>query len=257
MKALVDGDIVAYRCAASCEPTKAKPQLEPESEALIRTEGLLQDILHDTGAGTYQVYLGGKQSFRKRLDSNYKANRTRPEPTHLQAVKNYILQYWDAKITDDIEADDALGIEQTLNNRAYHSMLLAGQENGCSESIICSIDKDLLQVPGFHYNFVKKESQEISNYEGAVNFYTQMILGDKSDNVMGYDGKARSEIPQFLVPMLTDLKELDSEKEMFSYVYEMYDDKERFERNYKLLWIWREENTTWDFLQQQLKVVSQ
>jgi hypothetical protein len=48
-----------------------------------------------------------------------------------------------AVVVDGMEADDALAIEQTQYN------LDMGEE--CS--VICSRDKDLRQVPGYHYGW--------------------------------------------------------------------------------------------------------
>ena len=263
MIALIDGDIVAYRCAASCEPTKLKPQLESREDAIGRLEGLMQDIIHDTDSSSYSVYLGGANNFRKALDSTYKATRTTPPPTYLADCKQYLVEHWNAEIADNCEADDMLGIRQT---DTYNYLQMYGEDGYLSdgvylpkipETVICSIDKDLLQIPGYHYNFVKKEYTHVTETQGWVNFFTQMIMGDKSDNVMGYDGKARGNPPpQFLIPVLTDLQNM-TEEEMFQTVWDMYQDKDKFVTNYKLLWIWRQVDDKWDFLQQQLSRVQQ
>ena len=242
MIALIDGDIIAYRCAASCEPTKNKPQLESRDDAINRLERLMQDVVHDTLASSYRCFLGGSNNFRKSIAPTYKANRTTVIPTWLTDCKQYLVEHWNAELADNCEADDLLGITQT--------------ELASDESIICSIDKDLLQVPGWHYNFVKLEQQKVTEHQGWVNFFTQMILGDKSDNVMGYDGKARPVPPQFLIPKLTDLKHLEPE-DMFVHVWDMYTDKEQFKTNYKLLWIWRQIDDQHEFLKQQLERVQQ
>jgi len=72
-----------------------------------------------------------------------------------------------AVVSEGEEADDLLGINQT------------------HETIICSIDKDLLMVSGRHYNFVKREHSEVSNKEGRWNFYKQLLTGDATDNIPG------------------------------------------------------------------------
>lgn len=235
-QALLDGDIIAFRCAASCEPTTTKRNLEPVEDALHRVEALLQDIIHDTEAREFRLFLGGGINYRKRLSPEYKANRTSPPPTHLAEVQKYLVDTWNAEFTDGIEADDALGMNQ---------------KDG---TVIVSIDKDLLQVPGSHYNFVKKEFTVVGEKRGWYNFWVQMILGDRSDNVMGYDGKARTTVPQFLLGTIKDLENLDPE-EAFKYVYDMYNDKDRFNLNYKLLWILRTPEIEWPFLQEQMELV--
>jgi hypothetical protein len=113
-------------------------------------------------------------------------------------------------------------------------------------SIICSIDKDMLQVPGWHYNFVKLERQFIDELTGFKHFYTQLILGDQSDNIPGYDGKMRPKVPQFLQPCINSIWGAESESEMYRIVLEMYgDDSERLKRNAMLLYILRHEGDEW------------
>ena len=158
--ALIDGDIVAYRCAATVK----------EDDALDignwRASVMMDEIIADTGVSEYLLFLSGGENFRKTLYPLYKANRAdKPRPRALQTVREYLVLDWNAKITDGIEADDALGIAQT------------------EETIICSIDKDLLMIPGKHYNFVKKEFYEVSPTEALRVFYKQLLLGDRSDNV--------------------------------------------------------------------------
>jgi 5'-3' exonuclease len=70
------------------------------------------------------------------------------------------------------EADDLIGIASTADPSA----------------IVCSIDKDLLQLPGKHYDFVKKEETAVSPKEAVVNFYSQVLAGDSVDNVPGVTG---------------------------------------------------------------------
>lgn len=250
MKALLDGDILAYRCAASCEPTSKKQFLEDEQVALWRLEKLMQDVIHDTSADSFECWLTGSNNFRKHVYPEYKANRKdMKNPVHLAMCKEYLIEHWDAKISDGCEADDMLGIGQTNTNNEFHQTRLMDTPD--PESVIVSIDKDLLQVPGQHYNFVKQEFIEVDEHDGWVRFFTQMILGDRSDNVPGFDGTGRTSVPQFLATDIAELKNLSPE-DMFAHVYRMYDDKTQFEINYKLLWVWRQENDPLDFLKQQL-----
>ena len=83
MIALVDGDIVAYRCAASAEK-------EEISIALMRTNMMMEDIMLDTEATEFKVYLSGSKedNFRYKVNPEYKANRKDVvRPIHLEACK--------------------------------------------------------------------------------------------------------------------------------------------------------------------------
>lgn len=168
--ALLDGDIIAYRCAASCEPTKSKPDREPLISAISRADELVYRCLNRLAPERYQVFLGGTENFRKQVDPNYKANRTQPKPEYLDAVRDLLVREWEAEVCAGYEADDGLGISAS------------------AETIIASIDKDLLQIPGRHYNFVKDEIIDVSPRDAARSFYGQMLTGDSSDNVHGIDG---------------------------------------------------------------------
>ena len=74
----------------------------------------------------------------------------------------------------------------------------------------------------------------------------QLLMGDKTDNVMGFDGKARPKIPKFLQPHLDWLfVHRDNYDLMLSYVKDLYNDDERLLKNGQLLWIQREEGQLW------------
>lgn len=225
MKALIDADLVAYRSAASCEPTKAKPYQEPLEIAVLRCDNMMNRILDETGASGYRAFLSGSENFRYSIDPEYKANRRdAPRPEWLQPIREYLVIEWEACISEGIEADDSLGIAQT------------------KDTILCSLDKDLLTIPGKHYNWVKQEFKEIDEHTAWVNFYTQLVMGDKSDNVMGYDGKMRQTVPKFLQPIIEDIERAESPREMFKIVSDIYElGADAMYRNAQLLYIQRKE----------------
>ena len=134
MRALIDGDIIVYRGAASA-------QEEEQWVAQARADKMIQEILEDTGATSYQVYLTGSNNFRREIAPSYKANRPDERPAHWEAVRQFLVTQHKAIICDGYEADDEMGIQQDKETLT---------------TVICSIDKDLLQIPGRHYNFVKK-----------------------------------------------------------------------------------------------------
>jgi hypothetical protein len=50
------------------------------------------------------------------------------------------------------------------------------------------VDKDLRSIPGRFYDFVKKEEQTISPKEASLNFYSQVLSGDSTDQIPGLTG---------------------------------------------------------------------
>ena len=221
MLALIDADIVAYRCAAVTKE-------EHESVALIQVEEMIKRILETTKADSYISYITGPNNFRYKVNPEYKANRKDVEkPPHLQACKDFIVKHWNGFVTDGYEADDGMGMAQT------------------KETVICSIDKDMLMIPGLHFNFVGKKDPsgvyvpfftEIDQLEGIKQLYRQMIIGDPTDNIFGVKGIGK-------VGAAKEIDHLETEQEMIETVALLYGlDLERFIMNADCLWIWRNMN---------------
>jgi 5'-3' exonuclease len=224
---LIDGDIVAYRCAAATAN-------DTEAIAIWQTTEMMNRIVHETNALSFKCFLSGSDNFRYGIYPDYKANRRdMPKPVHLQVVREHLVLEWKSIVTDGIEADDAMGIEQCLDN--------------ANNTMIASIDKDMLMIPGHHYNFVKQESTMVSPLEGLRNFYKQLIMGDRSDNIPGYDGKMRVKVPQFLQPEMEYIDSYMNEWDMFSHVRDMYNNDDKLLLSGQCLWIYRKENDTWTF----------
>ena len=229
---LLDADMVAYRCAASANE-------EPLEVALERADSLIDRIMSDTGSHTLEAWLTGANNFREVINPQYKANRKdKPRPQWLQDTREHIVTGWGARVSDGNEADDELGISQC-----------AGDGN----TVIVSNDKDMLMIPGEHYNPITLVRNTISPRQGMLNFYFQMIMGDSSDNIFGFDGKARQKVPKFLEPTISMLMECKDDREMYEYVAGLYSDQVswadawriRFEMNAQCLWIWRKQGDKW------------
>ena len=228
--ALIDADIVSYRTAASCE--KQGVLVESVEVALLRADELMRRILQETQSDTYKAFLTGSDNYRYQYNPEYKANRKdTPRPAHLQAVREYLCTEWGASVEDGQEADDALGIYQMANK----------------DTIICSIDKDLLMIPGEHYDFVKGIRRDQYTIPAIRHFYYQLIMGDRTDNIFGFDGKARQSVPKFLEPVLAELSSYDDEHDMFAFVRNLYNDDARLLMNGICLWIRRNEDEIWKF----------
>lgn len=211
--------------------TKAKPYEESKEVALLRCEDLIRRILDETQADTYQCYIGGSENFRYQIYPEYKANRKdHVKPTWLQDVREYLVTEHNAIICDSIEADDAMGIAQCKGE----------------DTVICTIDKDLLMIPGRHYNFVKQEWLTVNELTGLKYFYQQLIQGDQTDNIPGYDGKMRPKVPKFLQPAIDELWCMDNEHDMFNHVLRMYNGEfTRMKLSAQVLWIQHSEGDIW------------
>jgi len=134
MIVLVDGDIVAYRCAAGAEN-------EEDWVAISRANNLVHSIIYESKATSALVYISGDNNFRKELCIEYKANRTKEKPKWLEVCREALVVEWGAKVVEGMEADDAIAIKATSNPDEY---------------IMASLDKDFKQVPGWHYQWAFK-----------------------------------------------------------------------------------------------------
>lgn len=216
MVALIDGDLVVYRCACSAEN-------ESFELAKHRVNELLDLLLTKTEADGYRFYIGGKENFRKNIYPEYKGNRTQPKPIHLDALREYAVNELNAEITEhELETDDYLGIYQHNN------------------TIICSLDKDLLQIPGRHYRWAistskwskDEEWHTQTEIEGLRLFYEQCLKGDASDNVKGVEGIGEKKAKKIL-------EKCETEQEMINTCLFHYPSEDEFLMNAQCLYILR------------------
>ena len=198
---------------------------------------MITRICVETNSQDIEVYIGGDNNFRKEIYSEYKANRTKPPPTYLQDCREILVTQYGATVVNGVETDDALGIAQTKYD---------------GNSRIVSLDKDLLQCPGWHFNWVTGVHKLVSPLDGLRTFYKQLILGDKTDNIPGFDGKLRSECPKFIAKLQEPIDEMTEEIDMYNHVFSVYfdwqgnDDIETImHRNAQLLYILKEDDKYW------------
>jgi len=224
---LIDGDILVYRVGWTTNGL-------PESFAIARLENVYQGILEDTKTerGTIVLSATDKSNFRLDISADYKATRKSDKPEHFYSLRNFFIEKRGALVTDGQEADDTIGI------------LCSQLEGHCN--VIASIDKDLLQLPAWHYNFVKKSFEYVSEVEGIRHFYWQCLVGDSGDNVKGISGIGPKRATRIL-------EGCETEEEMFQTTKQIYmktfptEWNERLLKTGRLLKIRRKENELWEF----------
>lgn len=223
LTALIDADVLVYRIGFSCQ---VKGELSAtEDEALIRLHQLIDETVGTLQANEYKLYLTGGTNYRMAYNKQYKANRDpAAKPIYYDFLRGYLLDGSAGYVerTNGIEADDAMAIEQSSRH----------------DTVICSIDKDFLQVPGNHYNFVKKEVQYVTELEGLQFFYKQLLIGDNADNVTGVYRVGPVKAARSIDPLETEL-------DMFECVQGMYDTDERLIMNALMLWLQRTPGQLW------------
>ena len=206
MRALIDGDILVYRCGFAAEHNRyffngdryesyadlrealsdmeiayadvvdevtVEREIEEVSHALANVKSVMNTILEEINTADYIVFLSQGECFRNDIATimEYKGNRRdAAKPVHYDAIREYLTRGWAAQTFNSIEADDALAMAQG------------------DDSVIVSIDKDLLQVPGYHYNWVKDERLVVTPEVGRKKFWAQVLTGDSTDNIPGIYG---------------------------------------------------------------------
>lgn len=219
--ALIDGDILCYRIGFATED-------EDEGTAINTMAAFIEDLLlfdlldyEET-----EIFLTGDTNFRHdvAVTAPYKGNRKDVrKPKHLPLLRDYLVKAWGATISDGQEADDEIAIRAT--------------ELG-SECIIVSIDKDFMQVPGWHYNFIKREKKFVTEEEGLRFFYKQILTGDNADNIKGIKGVGPVRAEKML-------KDASTPCQLYQCCVEVMGE-ERVLENARLLWLRREADEVWN-----------
>jgi len=220
-EAVIDADFLVYSVAFSCKDVE-------EQWAKNRLTEWLTDMVYIRLKCTdYKAFITGETNFRYDLAKTvpYKGNRAAVvRPDHYEALRKHLTRL-EAVTTEGEEADDAVGIET----------------NGKNVWIV-HVDKDLDQLPGWHYNPVKDLEYFITEEEGLKSFYLQMLTGDRIDNIQGLKGIGPVKAARLL-------KGLTTGKEMYEAVVEAYkaakEPVERVLENGCLLWLRREKGQTW------------
>tara|TARA_R110000772_G_scaffold7145_3_gene24479 strand:+ start:1618 stop:2337 length:720 start_codon:yes stop_codon:yes gene_type:complete len=226
-KVLVDGDIIAYRAAFATQDDLPK-------DAEEKVDDLMSYVLDETvdlpfpSKWEYQAYLTGKTNFRFDIAKSYpyKGNRKATEkPKHLGVTRDHMVNRYGAVISVNEEADDLI------------SKAAAELNYNC---VVASIDKDMLQLPCWHFNFNRGEWTKVSVFEGTKFFYTQILTGDAADNIKGLRGIGPKKAEKLLASCNT-------EDSLWEACVKAYDgDIDRIIENARLLWLRREEEEIWE-----------
>ena len=261
---LIDGDLLIYRCGFAVEKNKYlveskggcqpfedaksakvwmdaegggviwnRKEVEPLENALALVKNVIKDI-QDRYAewAACRLWLSPSMgNFREQIATRakYKGNRdATARPMYLAAIRDYLTEHWGAAVTVGQEADDAIGIDMSDN----------------PGSVCVSFDKDLLQLPGRHYNWITKEERDVTKKEGAKFFWQQTLSGDATDNVPGCKGIGP-------VKAAALIEDCDSPKACWDKVLEVYTEVHGAEgpafalETARLVYVRRKNNEIW------------
>jgi hypothetical protein len=167
----------------------------------------------------------------------------RVNPFWYESIRKYLVHFRGAEIITGMEADDKLSIEQWEDLR--HCEIDSTSE---PITVLCSRDKDLDMVPGWHYSWGAGNQKEkgvwwVDEITGLKSFYKQLLTGDSTDNIPGLFGVGKSSA------LLKHVDSCSTELEMYRLVKKEYVKRfgsysEMFlKENSLLLWMLRTENT--------------
>ena len=123
-----------------------------------------------------ELILSGTGNYRESIATilKYKGNRDGVErPYWYKRIREHMIQTWGAYVVHEREADDEVAIRLTRYEQAG------------IPSILVTIDKDLDQVPGWHYDYKNHVFYHVDEVEGEILFFAQIISGDSTDNIPG------------------------------------------------------------------------
>lgn len=194
---LIDGDVLRYEVGAIGDidiDTDGPKSFDFVAEVL---DGKIADICRSVNAFTDPIiFLTGKTNFRNEvaITRPYKGTRKNAKPFHYDNITAYLHNQYEVRMQEGLEADDLMSIEQVRNG--YHT-------------IICTRDKDLRMVPGWHYGWecgaqrelgpvlvdevgalsldMGKKPPKLTGF-GEIFFYSQLLTGDTVDNIPGCPG---------------------------------------------------------------------
>ena len=226
MICIIDGDTIAFACAASAEE-------DDLWIACARAQTMIENILQECETNSYEVWLTGENNFRTEIYPEYKANRIGAyRPKWEKAVKEYLTLDWKANWSSGCEADDSCGVR-----------LMDLKDNG----ILAHIDKDLNMIPGWHYNWeLLRKGNVVRNAnkyfvtpkEADRFFWTQLVVGDTTDNIKGVPGMGPKKTERLLLDCATN-------KDFYETISPLFSCEEEMDLNAQCVYIWRKEQDNW------------
>lgn len=170
MICLIDGDVIAYIAAYD----------NTEEEAQAALDSLIPSITDCVFGDSAKIAVKGDNNFRHEVFDDYKGNRNKAgneeHRAFINRLRDYMVQCHDAEEAHGQEADD----------------LLAQWAQECMEAkldyAIASIDKDLLTIPGVHFNIRKGLLTHVDDDAADYLLHKQLLMGDSADNIPGLPG---------------------------------------------------------------------
>lgn len=162
---LIDADSLMYFSSYGSE----EDQLLSETKLSEKIFDILNIVGNSYNIEKYYVFVKGNSNFRYKIFPEYKKNRPKKHPI-IDVLNKYLVDNFNAVESHNAESDDYVFSYSQLPE--YKNRV-----------IICSVDKDLLQIPGLHYDYQKNKFHVIDEETARYNLAIQMIMGDAADGI--------------------------------------------------------------------------
>lgn len=244
MTPLIDADVLRYEVGFAAETGWKGDDLPSFDYVADLFDNRIGNICALVDATQPPIlFLTGKRNFRNDIAKRQKyKERASHKPFHFQNLTAYIKGKYDWRLTEGLEADDLMAIEQTLRP---------------NDTIICTRDKDLRQVEGWHYGWelsnqpqfgplrvegfgsiaLSANRKKIIGY-GPKFFYSQLLTGDVVDTIPGCGGIGPVRAFEILEHTKTSTEALKACYEAYKAKYGMSGYVEMLEQG-RLLWMTR------------------
>lgn len=226
-------------------------------------EAITQHLADTMSALNSYKYIGildnldSNLNFRKNISTTgYKKNRSKEDLLdrfpYFYEVRELLINKFGFYVASGIEADDVVGIvAEHLKEKRYPDCFKSNDYS----YVICSIDKDLKQLKGYHYDLKKHTLSRVDEdvlimhenantgkktleATGDAMLFAQVLMGDPTDSIIG--------IPKCgQVKAFKLLESCTNKKEYFEATYNeyirYYQDKatEMYKENFNLVFIAR------------------
>ena len=175
--ALLDSDVIAYRAAILTENAS-------ERDAIELAQRITDTWVNKADCDGYVECITQGTSFRRESWGLYKGNRKdKVRPKHLSALYARMRDS-NACYHDGLEADDVIGILGTHPKR--------------DGWVVVTIDKDLDQIAGAHFNPDKECAYEVSEDDADLYRWMQVLSGDSTDFYPGIPGVGQAKASRIL-----------------------------------------------------------
>lgn len=215
---LIDADSLLYFSSYGSE----EDQVFSETKLSEKIYDIFNIIETAYDVEKYILFVKGKNNFRYKIFPDYKKMR-KEKPPIIDVLAQYLVNNFQAIESHNAESDDYV----------YSCSQVSDFKE---RSIICSVDKDLLQIPGLHYNYQKNIFISVSKDEAVSNLAKQMITGDAADGIKCLHGYGPVKANKILHNCTTEYQYIKAIFKEYLFVYKNRDEaKKQLRLNYKLL----------------------